>query len=308
VAVAWIYGEGGTFVSILDANTGILTPLFGEATPIDQRAHFLDWSPDGNSVLILGNVDNPDLRLSAWLVDINTHAYQGIGIKQNENGAPIITGASFSPDGQEIVYAQYECAGCVSEIWRTNLDGSSKQLLYQDPTYEVEEVKWSPRGDQIAFVKWRIVATPTFPLGQLWVMNADGSNPRQLSSILTGPKYELGYGFTPAWSPNGEQIAFLSSHTPPGDGGYGNVYVVDVRNATVSQLTRFKQVQVRAPIWSPDGFRIAFLSGLNSSAGRFGRFEPQVVAVDGSELHRLDESGTLVIDTQSSNPSIVWLP
>jgi len=94
-AVAWTYGEGGTFVSLLGVNDGAFVPLFGERVELDQRVEFLDWSPDGSSVLVLGRDTNPDLRGSAWLVDINTRQFRAMNIKQMTD-AQQITGASFS--------------------------------------------------------------------------------------------------------------------------------------------------------------------------------------------------------------------
>lgn len=61
VAVAWVYGEGGYYISILDVNNGRLTPLSSEEGKVEQ-AVFLDWSPKGNAVLVLGFDTNPNLR------------------------------------------------------------------------------------------------------------------------------------------------------------------------------------------------------------------------------------------------------
>jgi Tol biopolymer transport system component len=60
---------------------------------------------------------------------------------------------------------------------------------------------WSPDGTRIAFDR-----TGPSAFGDIWVMNADGSGQKRLT---TSPGDDLGS----AWSPDGEQIAFQSSRT-----------------------------------------------------------------------------------------------
>lgn len=66
VAVAWRYGEGGNFISILDIAAGTLTPLFGENAKIDQRAFFLDWQPDGTGILVGCTTDHRCFLFTGW--------------------------------------------------------------------------------------------------------------------------------------------------------------------------------------------------------------------------------------------------
>jgi Tol biopolymer transport system component len=63
----------------------------------------------------------------------------------------------------------------------------------------VEYPAWSPDGTRIAFM-----GGPDGPTEyDIWVMNADGSNPVQLTDS-PGPDW------WPAWSPDGTRIAFAS--------------------------------------------------------------------------------------------------
>jgi len=299
VAVAWGYGEGGPSISILNVNDGILTPLFGETAQIDQRAIFLDWKPDGSSVLVLGGIGNPTLGGSLWLVNTSTHAYSPVHITQPKDRQEI-TSASFSPDGGSLVYARTACFQCGSEIWRSALDGSDQQLLFTDPEFRVQHVAWSPDGNLVAFTRWRESSGITSAQGELWVMATDGSAGRLLSPALTG--YYIQFG--PAWSPDSQQIAFIRADSAIGE-PYGNIYVVNALSGEVRPLTRFQSAHLLEPIWSPDGTRIAFVASLSDSSDRF---EPWVVQADGGDLHRLDESRTLMIDTRACSPMIVWLP
>jgi Tol biopolymer transport system component len=313
VAVAWVYGEGGTTLSILDSNDGTLGSLFTESSGTDNRVLFLDWSPDGNGVLVLGRDANPTLRGSAWLVDINTHQFHAMNIKQITD-AQQITGASFSPDGKTIVYARSECYQCGSEVWLVVLDGSNQQLLFEVPQFRVEQVLWAPNGRYIAFTQWRESEAQdlfigginsTVAVGELWVMDTQEGERHKLNSVLTGYYEQFGL----AWSPDGKQIAFvMSDEAKLGkqlNDLHSNIYVADVNSGNVKPLTRFSHTQILAPTWSPDGSMLAFAGNPDSASGQL---ELWVVKADGSTTQQVDESHGLTVNTDATNVAIVWLP
>lgn len=306
VAVSWVYGEGGSFVSILNVNAGTLTPLFGEKAAIDQRAEFLAWSPKGDQILVLGGIDNPDLGGKAWLVDPDTGQYTPVDISQASDTRQI-TSASFSPDGQAIVYAKSDCYQCGSEVWRISVgeEVGGKQLLLRVPILRVEEVLWSPDGRYIAFTQWRERETAEFATGELWIMDSQGSGKRLLSPVTTGYYHH----FTPVWSPDSRNIAFILAEEPLSGREASepsfNVYIVDVSTGEVRRLTHVKNIQVLKPIFSPDGSSVAFVMAIN---GARGQFVPWLVAIDGHGLRRFDERATLILNTRAASPAIAWLP
>ena len=62
---------------------------------------------------------------------------------------------------------------------------------------------------------------------EIYVMNADGTNSVRLTNNGYGDEY-------PAWSPDGNQIAFASQR----DGNY-EIYVIDLDSQNIHNLTRF---------------------------------------------------------------------
>jgi TolB protein len=95
-----------------------------------------------------------------------------------------------------------------------NADGSGQTQLTFDATRKDQTPEWSPDGTRIAYTA---DASPTVAGGDIWVMNADGSDQHPITS---GTEREYG----PVWSPDGTQIAFL-------DFGSRTVYVMNANGS-----------------------------------------------------------------------------
>ena len=117
---------------------------------------------------------------------------------------------------------------------------------------------------------------------QICLMNADGSNRRQLTN-------EKATSFYPSISPDGKQIAFSSNR----DGNF-EIYLMDINGGNVTQLTNGIG-NLYAPAISPNGNRIAFT---NDTGGVQSIW---LMKIDGSNARPLDAEDNRGIDP-------VWSP
>lgn len=91
-----------------------------------------------------------------------------------------------------------------------------------------------------------------------------------------------GINYDPAWSPNGSQIAYVSTET-----GKADIYVFDLESQTTRQITFTPDEFVfnQRPSWSPDSSKIVFKSNRDS-----GIFQIWVMNADGGGAHLLSPS------------------
>jgi TolB protein len=131
------------------------------------------------------------------------------------------------------------------------------------------------QGSKIAFT--RLCETAGCPgsvedqLAEIWVMNGDGSDPRQLTHNTT---FDLGA----VWSPNGKTVAFYGAQFDPATDkqvGPPHVYLINADGSDQRLLT-----DGRWPSFSPDGKKIVFDSG-GPKSNIF------VINTDGTGRHQL---------------------
>lgn len=205
-----------------------VTAMGGQRTMIITDGQEPGFSPDGQ-----------------WLV-YSSWASDRLGlriIKADGTGDMALTTAqgdrypSFSPDGGRIVFMGQD------GIQVINRDGSNRHTILQ-----AEDPAWSPTGDEIVY-------RGCLGGGRcgLIVANADGSNPRQITTHANdgGPR----------WSPNGGQVAFHSDR----DGNW-EIYVINVDGTWLRRIT-LNPTSDFYPVWSPDGLRIAFISDRGGDNG-----------------------------------------
>jgi len=187
------------------------------------------WSPDGTKVAFLVplGLDDSELRV------INAD-----GGGQRTLTREVCTYPAWSPDGGKIAFVRTggECDDIVGELHVVNADGGGLRRLARGAFVAPA---WSPDGSRILF-----------KAGQIYVMNADGSRQRGLSS----PGLNI-LNYPGAWSPDGRKIAFV------GGDAVGEIYVMNADGSRQRRLTSLSAYETfpQSPAWSPDGRKIAFV-------------------------------------------------
>ncbi|MFV2007930.1 MAG: prolyl oligopeptidase family serine peptidase [Longimicrobiales bacterium] len=124
------------------------------------------------------------------------------------------------------------------------------------------DVQIAPDGRRVAYVRNAMSIMRDRREGRLWIVNADGSGHRKLTSADRSES-------SPRWSPDGTRIAFVSG----GDDG-AEIYVYWVETGESARLTQLE----RSPggiAWSPDGTQIAFSMLVPEAAPRLASMPPK---------------------------------
>jgi len=182
---------------------------------------------------------------------------------------------SWSPDGSQVMFMSSMLGN--PELFLSDASGGRpKRLTFSNGANT--SPSWNPKtGQQVAFVSDR------GGIPQLYTMNSDGSS----QSKVNLP--DMGYVIDPAWSPNGQLLAF-SWRRP--NGNY-DIYVMELVTHQLVELTRDAGRNER-PSWAPDGRHLVFEST------RTGTRQIWSMIADGTEARQLTKQG------QNESPN--WSP
>lgn len=217
---------------------------------------------------------NPDFSKGyVWAVypdyDIYVARSDGKNIKKLTNSPGYDAEATVSPNGKKIVFTS-ERDGDL-ELYSMDTNGKNVKRLTFEPGYDGGAF-YSPDNKMIVYrgshpsdpkimerdkqyLKEHLVVPTTF---EIWVMNADGSNKRQVTRLNAA-------SFAPFFTPDGKKIIFCTNYfaTDPRKRNF-DLALINVDGTGLERVT-FNETFDGFPMFSPDGKRLVFASNRNAA-------------------------------------------
>ena len=167
-----------------------------------------------------------------------------------------------SADPTQIVTACVDADG-KHGVYLVTIDGKVIRKLSEADDDRVGDAGFSPDGKFVVY--WAnagVLGDPGFDGGDIVVAAADGKGKPRRVTRMTNTVYDA----DPAWSPNGDQLAFRRRDRT-GDLKNSDVYVIDADGKSrAKQLTDDLHADEQNPSWSPSSDRIAYKSNAKTAA------------------------------------------
>jgi dipeptidyl aminopeptidase/acylaminoacyl peptidase len=261
-------------------------------------------SPDGRFVAYV--VKRADLEKNGYSSAIYLAATEGGEPRQLTAGTGRDSAPRWSPDGRQLAFISDR--GGSAQLYLLSLDGGEARQI-TDLEFGVGSPAWSPAGDRLAVVsaagsdtgavardlpggtirritrlryRFDVVGYADDRFGQVWIVPVADGEPWQLTRGAHNHA-------TPAWSPDGQRLAFVANREDEADLGFrSQLYVLPVpasgqaagADDGAGRLGTGTQ-SAAVPAWSPDGARIACI-GVREGAPAGANTGVYVVADDGS--------------------------
>lgn len=307
-----VWSPDGKFIAFHRGTGNYVIPALpggGEERKLGEGGPGLSWSPDGK-LLAVCSLSEPSDAGSIYLVAADT----GERVRRLTTPAPPLRDSlpAFAPDGRHIAFIR-NLTTSGREIFLVPVTGGEPRQLTHDQR-PIIGLAWSENGQEIIFSStrtggrglWRVPSSG----GEPERIPVDGKNPTYPAIARSGHRlaYTDAYDDTniyfaeatsatifpakfgplqplimstrddhsPQFSPDGQQIAFVSSRT-----GSEEIYVCRRDGSQPRQLTHMDGPATGTPRWSPDGRWLAF-----DSRGA-GSVDIYLVSAAGGPVRRL---------------------
>ncbi|MCW4013266.1 MAG: PKD domain-containing protein, partial [Candidatus Bathyarchaeota archaeon] len=259
--VRYYYGEEyykEIWVMELDFSRG--EPRVADNYPVTDRgiqcANLEDWSPDGEQILFRSR-DEGDAYNNLWIAQADGSGVEQLTFGRDDacfGGSGGVNQATFSQDGEQILYAMYWYDGYdgYKELFVMDVDGSNVTQLTDTFGQCEQNAKWSPDGSQIIY---KLCNEYYRDNASIWIMDADGSNQRCLVENPHSNFFD--------WSPDGDWVVYErngyyldedDNGSPDYIDGRTDIYKIRADGSHNTLLTDDNDSYCQhTPIWMNDG-------------------------------------------------------
>ncbi len=297
-----------------------------------------DISPDGELIAYTvqdAEVEENRYRSTIWLVNTSSGAHRQFTAGKTQDTDP-----RWSPDGETLAFVSDRTGK--PQIHLISRDGGEATQI-TDLDRGVSGPVWSPDGSRIAFVstegngiddeernnpggmirhiarrKYRFDVTGYIDdrFTDIWYVDVASGATQQVTSSDSSDS-------SPAWSPDGSKLAFVSNRENEiPEGHISQLYLIDVpkSGANIPAQNSARKLETGAelhasPIFSPDGQTIAVI-GRRTDARAGANNDIYVLPADGSgtgtrltgEFDRGIGLGNYSDTFESGTPSLFWNP
>jgi TolB protein len=198
-------------------------------------------------------------------LEIYTSRTDGSDLRQLTDNGAYNAESTLSPDGRTIIFTSTRDGDI--ELYTMNVDGSNARRLTNRVGYDGGAF-FSPDGskiiwragypataadsvDYLSLLSQRLVRPSRV---ELWVSEADGSNPRQITHLG-------GANFAPFFHPDGQRVIFSSNYENPRSRNF-DLYLIGLDGSGLKKITAHPDFD-GFPVFSPDGRKLVWASNRN---------------------------------------------
>ncbi len=256
-----------------------------------SRSAILDWSPDGSSIAYVDKIESSDnssklITTSIWLYDIESNSHTQLTHPAELN--VFDTRPKFSPDGNRLAFTRGTRS--IRNIYSVSLDDPSTTQIISSGNGYITGFDWmadsqhlifdsNELGDRNLWIIDRLIGkqqllgarNAQFPSldqnnnfliyqeirfnANIWSVNLE--EPQATAKRII---HSIKYNSFPSYSPNGDQIAFVSNRH-----GKSSIWLYSPKSNKQDKLLSILDLDLTTPNWSNDGSKM-----LVSSRGTSG--------------------------------------